>query len=121
MEAYGIDQYLSDSEYVRCCNWLEYDYGARQWGTIYSHMAFSNHFNRSISLSDSLSDGYLNKLREIAGSLKVGGCFVFSPSIPNIELILPKNFYSIEYQTNVSNNPLLDTTRVVKIEVPKSY
>lgn len=121
VEAYGIDQYLSDSEYVQCCNWLEYEYCARQWGTIYSHMAFSNHFNRSISLLDTLSERYVEKLQEIAGSLKVGGCFVFSPSIPNIELILPKGLYSIEYQTNVTGNPLLDTTRLVKLGNPGSY
>ena len=118
VEAYGIDQYLSDSEYVQRCNWLEYDYCARQWGTIYSHMAFSNHFNRSISLADSLSERYLTKLLEIAESLRVGGCFVFSPSIPDIESVLPKSLYSIEYQRNVMGNPLLDTTRLVKIGNP---
>jgi len=44
LEACGIDRLQNNNDIFTGCNWLEFDYGNRKWGTIISNLSFSSHF-----------------------------------------------------------------------------
>ena len=44
LQAFGIDRLVVPSEHLAEADWLEYRFPAATWGTIISHLAFSNHF-----------------------------------------------------------------------------
>jgi hypothetical protein len=113
LEVFGLDQYHSTRTNIFCGNWLEFDFQQREWGTIFSHMAFSNHFNRAV-VSASNIKLFASKLNEILYSLAQGGSFVFSPSIQEIERLISSNDFFIEKYENVAGVRMLDTTKITK-------
>jgi hypothetical protein len=113
-DAYGVDQYLSEYPNIFCSNWLDFDYRQKEWGAVYSHMAFSNHFNRAQATSPTNAERFRVKLGEILQSLASGGFFVFSPSIQNIERLVSDTKFEICQFENVPGIPMLNTTIVKK-------
>lgn len=94
-EAYGIDRFSDKAVYLNKRNWLEFDYGIEKWGTIVSNMSFSNHFVHNHLRKDGDFVRYAQKYMEILKSLKIGGCFCYSPDLPFIEQWLDKEQYSL--------------------------
>lgn len=85
-DAFGIDLYIDENnKNLKSANWLEYQYEKNKYGTIISHMAFSNHFNRENKKLESDYILYGKKYIEILNSLKVNGNFFYAPSVEFIE------------------------------------
>ena len=114
-DVYGIDQYYNKSPYIICENWLDFKFLPETWGTIISHMAFSNHFRRVMTYKSKELKRYEDKFKEILLSLRFGGRLIYSPSIPEIEKDLNHKEYVIERYKNVENNPILDTIHITRV------
>ena len=105
-DLYGIDQYYSNEHRILCGNWFDYHFLPSTWGTVIAHMSFSNHFRRSIINQDPDRKLYTKKYLEILYSLLVGGCFIYSPAVRNIEETLDSQRFSIEYFPNLEDRNL---------------
>ena len=95
LEVFGIDRFNFTAPNLITADWLEYDYGKDKWGTIVSHLGFSNHFNHHNMREDGNYIGYGNTYVNILNSLKVGGCFHYSPDLPFIEKYLDDKQFDI--------------------------
>jgi hypothetical protein len=104
IEAYGIERFpLSeearsdglDESAVIARDWNEYGFSSRRWGTILSHLAFSNHFARHAARAEGRDLDYAKKYREILESLRLGGSFRYAPSLPYVERHLDPTFYAV--------------------------
>lgn len=95
LEAYGIDRSVLPAQYVWQHDWLGFDFHTRRWGTILSHMAFSNHFVFHHRYKHGIPTAYAQKYMEMLKSLKPGGSLYYTPGLPFIEQLLPKNHFSI--------------------------
>lgn len=95
-DAYGIDRFQTESEFVFEADWLGFDYGNRKWGTIISNLGFSNHFHHHHLRSDGNYLGYAKKFMVILRSLKPGGSFYYAPDLPFIEPFLDPAKYVVE-------------------------
>jgi len=115
-EVSGIDQYIvQDLSNIFCKNWLEYDYKMNKWGSIISHMAFTNHFKYHISNQTNYINLYEKKYFEILESLKIGGSFYYSPSIPEIEQNIDSKNYEIQRYENVVDKSFnIGSVRIIK-------
>jgi len=94
IDAYGIDRYNSDYNFIENTDWLEYNFEADTWGTIISNLGFSNHFLHHHLRTDGNFIGYAKKYMEILNSLKIGGKFHYAPSLPFIEQFLDRCKYN---------------------------
>ncbi len=89
----GIDRFSFPESNRLTADWLEYEYGFGQWGTIISNLGFSNHFIHHNLRDDGNYLAYGKKYIEILKSLKVGGNFYYAPALPFIECYLdPEEF-----------------------------
>jgi len=118
-DVYGIDQYYNKSPHIMCENWFDFKFLPETWGTIISHMAFSNHFRRAIAYKSKELKRYEEKFKEILSSLRFGGRLIYSPSIPEIEKDLDHKEYIIERFKNDENNPILDTIHITRVGLKK--
>ncbi len=88
IESYGVDRDVDTTDYLHEANWLEYTFTPDTWGTVISHMAFSNHFIHHNLRADGDFEIYAKKYMEILKSLKLGGRFIYAPSLSFMEEIL---------------------------------
>ncbi len=95
LEAYGFDRLPDGLPYLTSADWLEFPYGVSKWGTIISHLGFSNHFHHHHLREDGDFVRYAEKYTEILGSLKPGGCFHYAPGLPFIEEYLNNERYRL--------------------------
>ena len=118
-EAYGIDRFSDDSLFVEKADWLVFDYGNENWGTIVSNLGFSNHFVHNHLREDGDFVVYAKKYMEILQSLKVGGCFCYAPDVPFIEKHLDGKVFSIN-KHNIENLSFKATIIKKKCRQPTS-
>ncbi len=107
IEAYGLDRNIEENEYLVNVNWFEEKLKANTYGTVISHMAFSNHFLHHHVRIDGQYKKYIEKYMEILNSLKIGGMFIYAPNIPVIETLIMEstNLYDIHrsnYSTTIT-------------------
>lgn len=95
LEAYGIDCLKEEGRYFYNGNWLEFSYGFEKWGTIYSHLSFCGHFLHHFLQNDGLDAQYAQTYMKILDSLVPGGSFIYTPSVPFMEDMLPLEKYGI--------------------------
>jgi 2-polyprenyl-3-methyl-5-hydroxy-6-metoxy-1,4-benzoquinol methylase len=95
IEAYGFDRLATESKGTSRGDWLTFDYGANKWGTIISHLGFSNHFVHHHHRNDGNFAAYATKYVEILNSLKPGGNFHYAPDLPFMECFLERGNYEI--------------------------
>jgi len=107
-DAYGIDRVAEDRPRLIIGDWLDAPLGKNEWGTILSHMAFSNHFLQIHRRSDPLATVYAARYMQILRALQVGGCFFYAPSLPFMETLLPVDRFSVRYRP-VSGAPADDS------------
>jgi hypothetical protein len=101
--AFGIDRYSTQLPFINQSDWLEHDYGKNSWGTIVSHLGFSNHFKHHHSKEEGNYLEYGNTFMKILQSLKVEGNFHYTPGLPFIENYLDsKNFEATVYNFDES-------------------
>lgn len=95
IEAYGIDRLCAPSPYLRETDWFQFGFQAETWGTIFSHLAFSNHFLFQHIYKYGTPERYARLFMTILTALKVGGSFCYTPGIPFFETFLPAAAYGI--------------------------
>ena len=110
----GIDRLISAqaSDTINH-DWFEYDYHNQQWGTILSHMAFSNHFRYHHVRNHPIAMDYAHLYRRILQGLKVGGQFIYSPDLPFVEELLNEQEYAIDKYQVIAN---IYTTNITKLK-----
>lgn len=90
IEAVGIDRCAPHR--VGTCirsDWLEFHYGKGRWGTVLSHMAFSNHFCHHHLRTDGKWFVYARTYSAILESITEGGLFAYAPAVSFVEAVLP--------------------------------
>jgi hypothetical protein len=70
-------------------------YIAESWGTILSHMAFSNHFLFHHLYKHGSPNEYAQAYMAILSALEPGGSFYYAPGLPFIEQFLPARFFHV--------------------------
>lgn len=116
MNAYGFDRHVIKSEVLSQSDWHSFDYSKRKWGTIISHMAFTNHFNHHHLRVDGEPHIYAKTFMRILENLKTGGKFYYAPGMEFFERILTQNkMYTVEPHIIVENEIKYTGTIVTKI------
>jgi len=94
--AYGLDRMVNESATSFQESWLEFDYKPHHWGTIISHLGFSNHFLHQHLRQSELALQYATTFKRILTSLKEGGTFYYTPGLPFIESYLSSVEFKVE-------------------------
>jgi hypothetical protein len=95
LDATGIDRH-AEAEHTIAADWSEFRFAPSSWGTVVSHLAMSLHFvHRHLGADAEPAQRYARKYMEILKSLQVGGSFVYAPSLPFIEEMLPVQSYRV--------------------------
>lgn len=95
IEVHGIDRHVHDSFCTTQADWLDFQFELNQWGTIISHLGFSNHFVHQHHRTDGNFVDYARKYMQMLNSLKEGGRFFYAPELPFIEIYLDQNRFSL--------------------------
>ncbi len=93
--AFGVDRAAEASSYLIDADWLDLRMEPSSWGTIISHMAFSNHFIFQHLYRFGSPEEYARQYAAILASLKPGGSFWYAPGLPFVEEHLPRNQFSV--------------------------
>ncbi|MEW9673993.1 class I SAM-dependent methyltransferase [Ammoniphilus sp. 3BR4] len=107
IEAFGVDRNVDPKDYLFKMGWLECPFKNNTWGTVISHMAFSNHFIHHHLKSDGNVEMYASKYMEILHSLKMGGSFIYAPGLSFIEEVLISSNKSFVVETNEYSTHIL--------------
>jgi len=94
--AVGIDRLVKEEQHLISADWLRTSYGVGKWGTIISHMAFTNHFNYHHKYVKGEPQKYAETYMALLKALKVGGTFYYSPSVEFMEVLLDPFEYEIK-------------------------
>ncbi|WDV46663.1 class I SAM-dependent methyltransferase [Clostridiaceae bacterium M8S5] len=103
IESYGIDRNVQNNSFLYKLDWFDFRFRRDYWGTIVSHMAFSNHAYHHIKKKDLHKDKFFVKIKEILYSIKSGGSFIYAPGLPILENSIDKidgfkvNIHSLGY------------------------
>lgn len=76
-------------------DWLDAPLPARHWGTIIAHQSVSLHFQSAHLHSNARAARYARLFMKILGAVRSGGCFVYAPSIPFLENLLPEEYAQV--------------------------
>lgn len=97
LEATGLDAFAPEgAPHLTRGDWLTHPLGRDRWGSILSHMAFSNHFlHHHLKGSPAIAD-YARRYMEIFAALRPGGSFIYTPGLPFLEDLLPRDRYVVE-------------------------
>jgi hypothetical protein len=113
IDVQGIDRLCTESDIAHCTDWLDYRYEPASWGSIISHLSFTNHFRHQHIQADGNHEAYARKYMEIIHSLKPGGSFYYSPGLEFIESYLPPELYGIStHQTGIDGFNATIVTRL---------
>lgn len=93
--AFGIDREAVANANIQRISWLHYSFEKEKWGTIISHLGFSNHFLHNHLKQNNGYKLYAVKYMGILQSLKSGGSFYYAPDLPFIEVFLNPEQYAI--------------------------
>lgn len=96
---FGVDRSAAPSQFVSQGDWLSFPLAPANWGTIISHLGFSQHFLRQHLLPTANPARYAKRYMEILGALRVGGTFAYAPGLPFIENLLPQRNYCVTTKT----------------------
>ncbi len=95
IDAQGLDLDVEDDGIVRPGDWLDTPLTPGHWGTVISHMAFSNHFLHHHLRPEGEAERYARRMLAILGALRRGGRFVYAPGLPFLEDVLPSGAFSV--------------------------
>jgi SAM-dependent methyltransferase len=104
--ALGVDRLVESDPALIEADWFDIKFNAGTWGTILSHMAFSNHFLFQHRYKYGKPHQYARLYMQILESLKPGGSFIYSPGLPFIEQFLPKEQFKVESKVMAKSNPM---------------
>ncbi len=114
VDAFGIDRNIrSDSDRIRRCDWLEYDFSSHAWGTVYSNMAFTNHFLHNSNYGDQgVQRRYREKYEEILESLQKNGEFIYAPGLADVERDLDSSKFTVTRRVMIRNVSITKIRRI---------
>jgi hypothetical protein len=97
LDAWGLDRLALPDHIVWQGDWLDANapLQPQRWGTVISHMAFSNHFRHQHLRRDGSAATYAGRYMKVLEALKPGGRFFYAPSLPFFEALLPQQRYRI--------------------------
>jgi hypothetical protein len=95
LQATGVDRVVADRPGLVQAGWLDFPLAPESWGTVISHMAFSNHFIFQHLYQRGSVEPYARRYMTILRSLKPGGSFYYTPGLPFIEAYLPAEQYRL--------------------------
>lgn len=98
IKALGVDRLVENIAGLKEVDWFDIDFKPRSWGTVLSHMAFSNHFLFQHRYKYGQPHRYARLYMNILHSLIPGGSFVYTPGLPFIETYLPADQFSVTRQ-----------------------
>ncbi len=93
--AEGLDR-LAPAQAGRAGDWLTHPYGNARWGTVLSHLGFSLHFLHYHQAPGDRAYAYARAYMAILRSLRLGGRFAYTPSLPFIEALLDARVYRVQ-------------------------
>jgi len=96
VEAYGIDRFVYDDQYLIQGDWLDYHFRAASWGTLISNLGFSVHFIHHHLREDGEYKLYADKYMQILNSLVPGGSLYYAPGLPFIECFLDSDRFNLQ-------------------------
>ena len=94
-DAHGLDRAPSSEPFVQLGDWLDLDLGRGRWGTVLSHMGFSNHFVHHHLGSGDAAARYARRYMDVLGALRPEGLFAYAPGLPFLERLLPLERYAL--------------------------
>jgi hypothetical protein len=115
IQAAGIDRVVEPDTALVQADWLEYHLEPQRWGTVISHMAFTNHFIFHHLYQHGSIEPYARQYMAILGSLKIGGSFFYTPGLPFIEPYLPPDKYRIT-RKNVIGKETVYASRILRLK-----
>lgn len=95
VKALGVDRLVDADTNLVESDWFTFHLVPNSWGTIISHMAFSNHFIFNHRYQKGDPERYARQYIKILSSLKPNGAFYYSPGLPFIESFLPADQYQV--------------------------
>ncbi|QTL98598.1 hypothetical protein GM661_11805 [Iocasia frigidifontis] len=95
IETYGIDRNVEKKPYVIEIDWFKFKLKPNYWGTIISHLSFTNHFKRTHFKMNGNYINYARRYMELLNSLKSGGSFFYTPDLPFVEQFLSPDLYLV--------------------------
>jgi hypothetical protein len=95
IRATGVDRFVDPSLNLIQADWLGYTMVPGYWGTVISHMAFTNHFLFHHLYRHGSIEPYARQYMTILKSLKERGSFYYAPGLPFIEVYLPEETYQV--------------------------
>ncbi|MDY0094277.1 MAG: class I SAM-dependent methyltransferase [Candidatus Vecturithrix sp.] len=95
IEAYGLDRICHPMPFLTEVDWFQFCYQPETWGTILSHLAFSNHFLFQHAYTHGTPERCARLFMTILAALKPGGAFHYTPGLPFFETLLPTSTYTI--------------------------
>ena len=108
LQAFGIDREVPPTAFTFQASWLDFSYQPNYWGTIISHLGFSNHFWHQHLRQGGLFLPYAATYRRILESLKKGGSFYYTPHLPFVEPYLDPVAYDVRAK-QVESTPFKTT------------
>ncbi|MDR0326658.1 MAG: class I SAM-dependent methyltransferase [Planctomycetaceae bacterium] len=93
IDAYGIDR-IANGKGLLSVDWFDVDYGENKWGLIVSNLSFCSHFLYHHLAGDKIAHDFAETYMAILKSLKPGAKWIYTPSIPFFEDLLPSELYA---------------------------
>ncbi len=94
--ALGIDRTVEAHAHLIQADWFDFPLATVPWGTVISHMAFSNHFLHHHLHPQGEPERYARQYMVLLSAIKPGGRFIYTPGLPFIEDLLPVDQYRVE-------------------------
>jgi SAM-dependent methyltransferase len=94
-QAFGVDRVVEASAATAQADWFAYDLEPGRWGTVVSHLGFTNHFLHHHLRNSDDAFRYARRYMEVLRALAPGGAFVYAPGVPFVEQHLPRATYEV--------------------------
>ena len=93
----GIDRAAESSRTdVLKTGWFDFEYESREWGTIFANMSFTNHMRYHLAHGTGRRGAFADTYGRICSALAEGGSFRYAPAVPEAELSLDADEFSVE-------------------------
>lgn len=95
-DAYGFDRIISAPEpWLSEADWFSFEFRPSTWKMVLANQSFSLHFNHFHQREGEDVLPYARLYMKILESLRPGGRFIYAPSLPFIESLLPTDKYGV--------------------------
>jgi hypothetical protein len=95
IDAYGIDR-IANGKGLLAVDWFDFNYGENKWGLIVSNLSFCSHFLYHHLAGEEIAHDFVETFMAILKSLKPGAKWIYTPSIPFFEDLLPSELYAVK-------------------------